>query len=295
VKTLKTIVFTLIQPATLALIVLLWAYGPAALLDKAWLVTAISIVTLVMVQILEFVNERHADWRMNTREFMTDLFYVILYFAVIVKLETKLAEEPLASAKHVLGITTEWAMHLPFVAQAALAMFLIEFGQYWLHRLMHNSFLWWTHAPHHHITQLNAAKGLVGNPLELFLVSLSVLALFDLPLNAVFCAYNLVGAVSAFAHANVRCYTPRWYGYLFTTVEAHSLHHTVGYTETRCNYANALIVIDRLFGTFRQGESTVVGQDERKRLLISQQFMFPFRPLMAMLKANADKSASTSG
>jgi sterol desaturase/sphingolipid hydroxylase (fatty acid hydroxylase superfamily) len=291
---MKRFVFTLIQPATLALIVLFWGYAPTSLLDKAWLVTAVSIATLVMVQTLEFLNERHAGWRLNLREFLTDLFYVVLYFAVIVKVETKLAEEPLAFAKHALGITTDWAMHLPFVAQAGLAFFLIEFGQYWLHRLMHNSFLWWTHAPHHHITQLNAAKGLVGNPLELFLVSLSVVALFDLPLNAVFCAYNLTGAVSAFAHGNVRCYTPRWYSYFFTTVEAHSLHHTVGFAETRCNYANALILCDRLCGTFREGEAAVVGQDERKRLLISQQFMFPFRPLIARIKALQGKSASAS-
>jgi sterol desaturase/sphingolipid hydroxylase (fatty acid hydroxylase superfamily) len=171
---------------------------------------------------------------------------------------------------------------------------VLEFGQYWLHRLMHNSFLWWTHAPHHHITQLNAMKGLVGNPLELFLVSLSVIALFDLPINVIFCAYNIVGAVSTFAHANVRFYTPRWYAFFFTTVEAHSLHHTVGYEETRCNYANALILCDRLCGTFRRGEAEVVGQDERKRLLISQQFMFPLRPLMAMIKGNSGKSASAS-
>jgi len=287
----KKIVFTLFQPATLALIVLFWAFAPASLLDKAWIITAISIGTLVLVQALEFINERHTGWRLDRREFLTDLFYVGLYFAVIAKLETKLAEEPLASAKQALGITTVWAMHLPFVAQVALALFVMEFGQYWLHRLMHNSFLWWTHAPHHHITQLNAAKGLVGNPLELFLVSLSVIAVFDLPLNAVFCAYNLTGAIAAFAHANVRFYTPRWYSYLFTTVEPHSLHHTVGFNETRCNYANALILCDRMFGTFRQGEASVVGQEERKRLLISQQFMFPFRPLMAMIRGNQDKSA----
>ncbi len=291
---MKKIVFSLIQPATLAVIVLFWAEAPASLLEKAWLVTAISVATLAMVQMLEFVNERHVGWRLNIREFLTDLFYVILYFAVIVKLETKLAEEPLASAKHALGFTTDWAMHLPFVAQVALAMFLVECGQYWLHRLMHNSFLWWTHAPHHHITQLNAAKGLVGNPLELFLVSLSVLALFDLPLNAVFCAYNLIGAVAAFAHANVRFDTPRWYAYFFTTVEPHSLHHSVRFEETRCNYANALIICDRIFGTFRQGESEFVGQDERKRLLISQQFVFPLRPLIAMFKGHSGKSASVS-
>jgi sterol desaturase/sphingolipid hydroxylase (fatty acid hydroxylase superfamily) len=141
---------------------------------------------------------------------------------------------------------------------------------------------------------LNAAKGLVGNPLELFLVSLSVIAFFDLPLNAVFCAYNLVTAISAFAHANVRFETPRWYAFFFTTVEAHSLHHSVGFQETRCNYANALILIDRLFGTFHQGESEVVGQEERERLSISQQFIFPFRPLIAMIKTD-DKPASASG
>jgi sterol desaturase/sphingolipid hydroxylase (fatty acid hydroxylase superfamily) len=78
-------------------------------------------------------------------------------------------------------------------------------------------------------------------------------------------------------------------------VEPHSLHHTVGFAETRCNYANAMILIDRMFGTFRAGEAEVVGQDERKRLRISQQFMFPLRPLLAMIKGNRGTSASASG
>jgi sterol desaturase/sphingolipid hydroxylase (fatty acid hydroxylase superfamily) len=291
-NTVKRIVFTLFQPATLSLIVLFWAFIPASMLDETWVITAISIGTLVMVQGLEFVNERHAGWRLNLREFLTDLFYVTLYFAAISKLETTFAEDPLGSAKQALGITTAWAMHLPFVAQVFLALFVMEFGQYWMHRLMHNSFLWWTHAPHHHITQLNAAKGLVGNPLELFLVSLSVIALFDLPLTAVFCAYNLTTAISAFAHANVRFYTPRWYAFFFTTVEPHSLHHTVGFAETRCNYANAMILIDRIFGTFRPGEAAVVGQEERKRLTIAQQFAFPLRPVIAMIKGDRQRSAA---
>ena len=105
-KNMKRVVFTLFQPAMLALIVVFWAYAPASLLEKGWLVTAISICTLVVVQILEFVNERHPGWRLNWREFLTDVFYVVLYFAVIAKVETKLAEEPLLSAKHALGITT---------------------------------------------------------------------------------------------------------------------------------------------------------------------------------------------
>ena len=158
---MKAIVFRFLQPATVVLVVLFWAWAPAALLDKAWAITAASVATVALVQALEFVNERHASWRQNRREFLTDLFYVALYYGVISTVVTKLNDDPLTSAKHALGITTDWAMHLPFVAQVALVLFVIEFGQYWMHRLMHNSFVWWTHAPHHHITQLNAAKGLV--------------------------------------------------------------------------------------------------------------------------------------
>ena len=289
---LKRRVFILFQPATVVLIVVLWAAIPGPWLKNPWLPTATSIVTLLMVQILEFVNERHPGWRLSTREILTDLFYLILYYSVIEKLETKLVEDPIGSAKSALGITTAWAMHLPFVIQVALTLFVFEFGQYWLHRLMHNSFLWWTHAPHHHITQLNALKGLVGNPLELLLVSIGVTAFFDLPLNATFCAFNILVAVSSFAHANVRFDPPRWYAYIFTTIETHSLHHRVGFKETRCNYANVLILLDHLFGTYRQGEAEVVGQDDRKRLKISEQFMFPFRPLMARIKGG---SASMPG
>jgi sterol desaturase/sphingolipid hydroxylase (fatty acid hydroxylase superfamily) len=295
VNPIKKFVFTAFQPVYLGLLLLFWANVPDSLVHKTWVVTAVSIGTMALVQALEFVNERHAGWRMNLREFLTDCFYLILFFLVVENIESALVEVPLASAKHALGFTTDWAMHLPFVVQVALGFFLIEFGQYWMHRLMHNTFLWWTHAPHHHITQLNAMKGLVGNPIELFLVSLSVIAIFDLPLNAVFCAFNIDGAVAAFAHGNVRFHSPRWYAYIFTTIEHHSLHHSVGFLETRCNYANAMILVDRMFGTFRAGESEVVGQEERKRLAISEQLIFPFRPLIAMIKSSTGKAASNSG
>jgi sterol desaturase/sphingolipid hydroxylase (fatty acid hydroxylase superfamily) len=288
----KKLVFRWIQPLTLGLIVTLWVVAPKSLVDNSWTIVVASALTTAFVQALEFINERHVGWRLNWREFLTDLFYTVLFSSVIAQLVKKLADEPLASAKNALGVTTTWALHLPFVAQVALTVFLIEFGQYWMHRAMHNSFLWWTHAPHHHITQLNAMKGAVGNPLELFLVSLSVVSLFDLDKGAIFCALNVLTAVSSFAHANVRFDPPRWYSFFFTTIEAHSLHHSITYESTRCNYANSLILCDRMCGTFRAGESEIVGQDERKRLSIREQFMFPLRPLLAMIKGKPGDSAS---
>ncbi|RYG26872.1 MAG: fatty acid hydroxylase family protein, partial [Burkholderiales bacterium] len=253
---------------------------------------------VVVVLLLEQVHERHAGWRLNRREFFTDIFYLVLQSSIIVWVTQKAAEEPLMALKESLGLTTPWVLQMPWLVQVALVIVIIEFGQYWMHRLMHNSTPFWlTHAPHHHITQLNAAKGSVGNPIELFLISLSVVALFDFETTAIFAALNTMGVISVFAHANVKADPPIWYSYVFTTIRHHSLHHSTDYDATRSNYGNSLIIMDRIFGTYREGEGVLVGQDERRRLSIWEQTKFPFQPFInkyAKMR-RAGKVASPSG
>ena len=283
---LKNKIFNHIPPAMIALVLCFWAFGPRELVDNPWALTVTSPLIVIVVLALEWVHERHAGWRMNGREFVTDLYYSVLSATVISWLTQKLAEEPLAAAKASLGLTSQWVTHLPWLAQVALAIFILEFGQYWMHRLMHNwTPFWLTHAPHHHITQLNAAKGAVGNPIELFLISLSVLTLFDFDKTALFAAFNTMGVISVFAHANVRADPPIWYSFFFTTIRHHSLHHSTDYESTRCNYGNSLILLDRIFGTYREGEGVLVGQDDRKRLSILEQTLFPFQPMIEQYQA----------
>ena len=90
---------------------------------------------------------------------------------------------------------------------------------------------------------------------------------------------------------------PRWYSFFFTTIQHHSLHHSADYESTRCNYGNSLILLDRIFGTFREGESAIVGQDNRRRLSILEQTLFPVRGLIDDWKAHraAKQSAKTEG
>lgn len=283
----------LIPPFTLAAVVLFWGLAPASLTENPSTLVVAGVAVMAWIQGLEYFFERHEGWRLNRREFATDVFYVVLTYTVIAWATENLVDGPLLALKESLGIATPWLARLPFIVQAAMVLFLFEFGQYWMHRLMHNWYpLWLTHAPHHHITQLNALKGAVGNPIELFLISLGVVALFDFDLVAVFCAFNVLGVVSGFAHANVRSDPPLFYSFVFTTIRHHSLHHTaLSYEDTRCNYGNSLILVDRIFGTYREGESSIVGQDERKRLSIYQQFMFPFQPVIDWIKARRGKSA----
>lgn len=282
---MKQILFDLMPPATLVAVLLFWSNAPEAWVAMPWTGTIMTFITLGFVSALELVHERHPGWRINRREFLTDIFYLLLMTLGISQLSTFAVDEPLVSLKQRLGIATPWAMELPFVAQVALVVAVIEFAQYWMHRAMHNwRPLWLTHAPHHHITQLNAMKGAVGNPIELFLVGLSVVALLDVKPAALLCGFNLLWVIAGFAHANVRADPPLFYSLFFTTIRNHSLHHSVPYEDTRCNYANSLILLDRIFGTYREGEADLVGQDDRKRLSIREQFLFPFQPLIGAFR-----------
>jgi len=293
---MKKLLSSYVQPAMVAVALFFWAYAPPGWVKSPWSLTIATSLTTMIVLALEWLNERYASWRLTKKEFFTDLFYVVLNSTAIAWCTDKLADTPLRAAKQSLGLTTEWALHLPFVVQVALVVFLVEFGQYWMHRLMHNARPFWlTHAPHHHITQLNAMKGAVGNPIELFLISLSIVALFDLPQAAQFCGITILAVISTFAHANTRCDPPRWYAFFFTTIRHHSFHHSVAYENTRCNYGNSLILLDRVFGTYRDGESEVVGQDERRRLSIVEQWVFPFRPLIERIGAARDRTEPADG
>lgn len=287
----------LVPPATLVAVVLFWMFAPTSVTENPWSIVVAGLAVSFFVLGLEQILERHEGWRLTRKEFATDLFYLALQYTAIGWATETLADQPLASLKESVGISTEWAMQMPFLLQVALVIFLYEFGQYWMHRLMHDWYpAWLTHAPHHHITQLNAMKGSVGNPIELFLISLSVIAIFDLDTAALFCGFNVLTVVSTFAHANVRSNPPLFYSYFFTTIRHHSLHHTaLSYEDTRCNYGNSLILLDRIFGTFREGESDEVGQDDRKRLSIYEQFVFPFQPLINKFgTTRADVSAATT-
>ncbi len=286
----------LLPPATLLGVVLIWMLVPRELSSNPWAIVIAAFTTSFFLLGLEQVFERHESWRINRREFLTDLFYMVLMYTAVGWAVELLADGPLYALKSQLGLATPWIAQLPFVVQVALVILLIEFGQYWMHRAMHDIYpLWLTHAPHHYITQLNAMKGFVGNPIELFLISLSVVALFDFDLVALFCAINVLGVISGFAHANIASNPPLFYSYIFTTIRHHSLHHTaLSYEDTRCNYGNSLILMDRIFGTYREGESEIVGQDDRRRWSIYEQFMFPFQPLIDRFSKGRDKGSSTN-
>ncbi|MBO9670051.1 MAG: sterol desaturase family protein [Sphingobium sp.] len=277
----KRFIFTWFQPTLLLALVAFWYYAPNSI-AKGSTAFAIGIGITLLMQAFEWVSPRYDSWRLTWKELATDLFYVGLSFT-LVRLAGKYFGDDAMIAAIQNAFTWEsfsWFTGLPLLVQAFLISFIFDFGQYWMHRGMHNWHpLWVIHAPHHFITQLNVNKGAVGNPVELFLIGLGIGGFFDFLPRAALLAGTLGLAVGSYQHINARFNSPRWWRFLFNTTEHHSVHHCQDYEATRSNFAGTWIVIDRMFGTCIDGEAELLGMEGGRRMSIREAMHYPFSEL----------------
>jgi sterol desaturase/sphingolipid hydroxylase (fatty acid hydroxylase superfamily) len=274
----KQFVFTWFQPTMLFALVLFWYYAPNSI-AKASTAIAIGIGFRALLLGLEWVNPRYESWSLTWKELATDLFYVGVGYTIV-----RLADHYVGDGAMIDAVQgafhwekLAWFTSLPILLQAFLISFIFDFGQYWMHRAMHNWYpLWLPHSVHHYITQFNINKGAVGNPVELFLIGLGVGGFFDFLPRAFLIAGAMGLAISSYQHINVRFNSPRWWRFLFNTTAHHSVHHSQDFEATRSNYAGSYIFIDRIFGTCIDGEAELLGMEGGRRMSIREQMTHPF-------------------
>jgi sterol desaturase/sphingolipid hydroxylase (fatty acid hydroxylase superfamily) len=290
----KRFIFTWFQPAILLAFVVFWYYAPNSI-AKASTAIGIGIGFNALLLVLEWVNPRYESWRLTWKELATDLFFVGLGYTVIDIAGYYIGSDAWADAalNYLVYDHFGWFMTLPLLVQALLILFIFEFGQYWMHRGMHNWYpLWLPHSVHHYITQLNINKGAVGNPVELFLIGLGIGGFFDFLPRAFLLSGGISMAISVYQHINVRFDSPRWWRFLFNTTEHHSLHHSQDYESTRSNYANTLIFIDRMFGTCIDGEAELLGMEGGRRMSLREQLTYPFTEGWKAIKGRLDPAGN---
>ena len=274
----KRLFFTWFQPAVLFALVAFWYYAPNDI-AKASTAIGIGIGFRVLLLTLEHFFPRHNSWKLTWKELVVDLFYVSLGYTVLGMIENYIGDQAVIDwmRSSFDWDKLSWFTGMPLLLQAFLISFIFDFGQYWMHRGMHNWYpLWLTHAPHHFITQLNINKGAVGNPIELFLIGIGIGGFFDFLPRAALLAGTLGLAVGSYQHINVRFNTPRWWRFLFNTTEHHSVHHSQDYEATRSNYAGTWVIIDRMFGTAVDGEAELLGMEGGRPMSIRETMHYPF-------------------
>lgn len=141
---------------------------------------------------------------------------------------------------------------VPLLLALAIAFLVHDLSYYWEHRLAHRvGLLWAFHAIHHSSNEFNhstAARGFVldGLPRPIFD---SLAALLGVP-PVVFLAVSVVK--NAFGIWNHASYVGRlgWLDRWLATPMIHKVHHANQPQYIDRNYAQVLIVWDRLFGTY---------------------------------------------
>jgi sterol desaturase/sphingolipid hydroxylase (fatty acid hydroxylase superfamily) len=289
----KRFVFSWFQPFVFFAVIGFWYYAPDPVaLASTWF--AFRIGFRIFLLGLEWVNPRHSSWQLTWKEAVTDLFFVSLGYTILRMVDAYIGDGVIIEA--VQGAMDwekfAWFLGLPLLLQAFLISFIFDFGQYWMHRGMHNWYpLWLTHSVHHYITQLNVNKGAVGNPIELFLIGLGIGGLFDFLPRAALLAGAIGLAVGSYQHINVRFNVPRLWRFIFNTTEHHSVHHSRDFEATRSNYAGTWIIIDRMFGTCVDGEAELLGLEGGRRMSIREQMTYPFTEGWKTLKEKLGRPA----
>lgn len=147
-----------------------------------------------------------------------------------------------------------WPTSWPLVAQLPVALVIWEFGQYWAHRLSHETgdSTWWRwHAVHHSPTRLYFFNAGRDHPLgAVLLYGAAALPLYLAGADeALFAAITVFSGVHGFfqhVNADVRMGP---LNYVFSSVDLHRWHHAVDIATANHNYGANLIVWDIVFGT----------------------------------------------
>ena len=155
---------------------------------------------------------------------------------------------------HSLGL----AETVPLWGQALIALAVLDFKQYWIHRGQHRFGVWWKfHRVHHYAEHLNVLAHGRTHLLEFIVIqvcsTMLIVRLLGLSPEAVLYGYALPGLAFAamWAHANIDFPRRRlpWLATLVTSPNAHALHHTK--RDDQRNFGEILLVWDRLFGTYQ--------------------------------------------
>jgi sterol desaturase/sphingolipid hydroxylase (fatty acid hydroxylase superfamily) len=180
-----------------------------------------------------------------------------------------------------------WPSHLPITLQVIFVFLLSDLGRYVQHRLAHQyDSLWKFHELHHDCPNLNVFKTSRSNIFERITQQLFMYGpLFILGMPQDIFMYFLVpnSLLGLLVHANIDLRI----GFLENIImgpNAHKLHHSINLKEGNTNFGSALVIWDRIFGTYTnylddyQKKKIEVGVPKRNILSrnMIKQALYPF-------------------
>src|SRR6266511_174156 len=141
---------------------------------------------------------------------------------------------------------------LPGAARIVLAVFVVDFVIYWIHRAQHRfNLMWLTHAWHHSIEQLYWFSGFRTSFMHSFIYNIPQAAvpmlIFNLSPIEAGIGYSLGLLIQFWEHTNLNVNIGPL-KYLIITPAYHRVHHSTSHSRT--NFGTTFSIWDGMFGTY---------------------------------------------
>lgn len=268
-KVLEPLQIWLFQEAVLPF---LYASGFMAWADDAFDATGLFLLALCEIGVLYLLLRPLEAWRpvVSQRDPATvriDVLYTFLYRTGALPLLFFVVLNPFVGTLEVqlrqLGIVPPNLEDLlPLLYNHPLLAFVfyvvvIDFFEYWRHRLQHRFDWWWAlHAVHHSQQQMTLWTDDRNHLLDGLIQALwmaTVAQLVGVPGSQFIGIVFLIQAVESLSHANVRLHFGPVGNRVLVSPCYHRIHHGIGVghegRQRGCNFATLLPVWDQLFGS----------------------------------------------
>jgi sterol desaturase/sphingolipid hydroxylase (fatty acid hydroxylase superfamily) len=152
-----------------------------------------------------------------------------------------------------MGGTVAYLQHLPSAAKIIIALFIVDFILYWIHRAQHYyTIMWRTHAWHHSVEQMYWFAGFRTSFFHSFIynipqVVIPVTLLRLSPAEAGI-GYSIGILIQFWEHTNLKVNVGPL-AWLIVTPDYHRIHHSAT-THRGMNLAPTFRIWDRMFGTY---------------------------------------------
>ena len=259
--TSSVIEYTL-QPLLLLTAFSFWYFNQQSLIAYPLIVLGVQLV----LGFIEYQLPARPDWLLPAKQKIGLILLVIAIFiysgSIAAPFYAITLDPMLSDMRSLLGMDV-WPHHWPMIGQVILAFFLSELIWYWFHRAEHRWSLVWRlsgHGAHHSFKNLSALNFGANHPLEYFvlLVPSAIVELLFGAGAAIGGAAILLVTQASIVHSNIPT-NSKGIGWLLTTNHYHIHHHSLVIEESNTNYGCAVILWDRLFGTFSDNNTIETG------------------------------------
>lgn len=231
------------------------------------------------------------------RSAMTNL--LILYFGSLNGILYLATIAPLEWSYHALNLPSLdpsiWE-GVPFVLKCLIALLVYDVSIYWVHRILHTSWLWPSHAVHHSDPELHFLSWSRGHFTEqIFIAGCLVFtsSWLGFKIQEIFILATIKALHQYYVHSKLD-WNHGILGEVIASPQFHRWHHANLVEAYDKNFATIFPFLDRLWGTYYNPGSALnipTGiEDEPSNDFITQT-LYPFRKWSEMFKAHRAKES----